>query len=143
MLLLMSMAYGVSTLGLSSLMVAPAVFAFGLVAFGFLGMGPVTIAVDSYGPVTDNAQSVYELSLIEQIPGIESELKREENFSVDFERAKYLLEANDGAGNAARDKDRRQIENDFPFSQVFHGYMLMRIAESAMVAGLGSPSFQD
>src|SRR6202041_723626 len=68
MLILMGAAYGLSTLGLAGLMVAPAVFAFGLVAFGFLGMGPVTIAVDSYGPVTDNAQSVYELSLIETIP---------------------------------------------------------------------------
>jgi len=86
-------------MGLSALMIAAPVFAFGLVAFGFLGMGPVTIAVDSYGPVTDNAQSVYELSLIEQIPGIESELKRDFNMNVDFERAKYLLEANDGAGN--------------------------------------------
>ena len=76
-LALMSIAYGVSTLGLESLMMAPAVFAFGLVAFGFLGMGPVTIAVDSYGPVTDNAQSVYELSTIEQIPGIEHELKQQ------------------------------------------------------------------
>ena len=81
------------------IMLAPAVFAFGLVAFGFLGMGPVTIAVDSYGPVTDNAQSVYELSLIETIPGIEAELKKDYNFDVKFERAKYLLEANDGAGN--------------------------------------------
>ncbi len=80
-------------------MLAPAVFAFGLVAFGFLGMGPVTIAVDSYGPVTDNAQSVYELSLIETIPGIEGELKKDYNFDVNFERAKHLLEANDGAGN--------------------------------------------
>jgi len=80
-------------------MLAPAVFAFGLVAFGFLGMGPVTIAVDSYGPVTDNAQSVYELSLIENVPGIEAELKKAYNFDVNFERAKYLLEANDGAGN--------------------------------------------
>ena len=80
-------------------MLAPAVFAFGLVAFGFLGMGPVTIAVDSYGPVTDNAQSVYELSTIEQIPGIEAELKRTYGFNVDFERAKENLEENDGAGN--------------------------------------------
>ena len=85
--------------GLGSVMLAAPVFAFGLVAFGFLGMGPVTIAVDSYGPVTDNAQSVYELSLIEQVPGIEGELKRDFNVSVNFERAKYLLEANDGAGN--------------------------------------------
>ena len=80
-------------------MLAPAVFAFGLVAFGFLGMGPVTIAVDSYGPVTDNAQSVYELSLIEQIPGIKEELKKDYNIDVNFERAKEMLEANDGAGN--------------------------------------------
>jgi len=75
------------------------VFAFGLVAFGFLGMGPVTIAVDSYGPVTDNAQSIYELSLIEQVPGIESQLKRDFGFAPDFERAKHFLEENDGAGN--------------------------------------------
>jgi K(+)-stimulated pyrophosphate-energized sodium pump len=80
-------------------MLAPAVFAFGLVAFGFLGMGPVTIAVDSYGPVTDNAQSVYELSLIEQVPGIKQELKKDYNIDVNFERAKEMLEANDGAGN--------------------------------------------
>ena len=86
-----------SSLGL--LMLAPAVFAFGLVAFGFLGMGPVTIAVDSYGPVTDNAQSVYELSLIEQVPNIKQELKKDYNIDVNFERAKEMLEANDGAGN--------------------------------------------
>jgi K(+)-stimulated pyrophosphate-energized sodium pump len=86
-------------MGLGELMVAPAVFAFGLVAFGFLGMGPVTIAVDSYGPVTDNAQSVYELSVIEQIPGIKEEIKRQHGFDVDFQRAKDLLEENDGAGN--------------------------------------------
>ena len=98
-LLLMSVAYGVSTLGMGALMLAPAVFAFGLVAFGFLGMGPVTIAVDSYGPVTDNAQSVYELSTIEQIPGIEQELKSTYGFDVNFERAKDNLEENDGAGN--------------------------------------------
>jgi K(+)-stimulated pyrophosphate-energized sodium pump len=78
---------------------AAPVFAFGLVAFGFLGMGPVTIAVDSYGPVTDNAQSVFELSVIELIPGIEEELRREGGFDVDFEKAKHLLEENDGAGN--------------------------------------------
>jgi K(+)-stimulated pyrophosphate-energized sodium pump len=89
----------VSTLGLMSLMHAPAVFAFGLVAFGFLGMGPVTIAVDSYGPVTDNAQSVFELSVIEQIPGIQQNLKKEYGFDVDFEKAKHMLEENDGAGN--------------------------------------------
>ena len=80
-------------------MLAPAVFAFGLVAFGFLGMGPVTIAVDSYGPVTDNAQSVYELSTIEQIPGIKADLKKNFGFDVDFEKAKHNLEENDGAGN--------------------------------------------
>ncbi len=99
MLLLMGAAYGLSTLGLAGLMVAPAVFAFGLVAFGFLGMGPVTIAVDSYGPVTDNAQSVYELSLIEDVPGIKAELKAKYGFDVNFERAKENLEENDGAGN--------------------------------------------
>jgi K(+)-stimulated pyrophosphate-energized sodium pump len=98
-LLLMSVAYGVSTLGLGTLMMAPAVFAFGLVAFGFLGMGPVTIAVDSYGPVTDNAQSVYELSTIEQIPGIEQEIRRDFGFDPKFEKAKEQLEENDGAGN--------------------------------------------
>jgi len=80
-------------------MLAPAVFAFGLVAFGFLGMGPVTIAVDSYGPVTDNAQSVYELSLIEQVPNIKAELKKDFNIDANFERSKDLLEENDGAGN--------------------------------------------
>src|SRR3954454_17196654 len=80
-------------------MLAPAVFAFGLVAFGFLGMGPVTIAVDSYGPVTDNAQSVFELSLIEAIPNIAGELKRDYQFDVNFDKAKHLLESNDGAGN--------------------------------------------
>jgi K(+)-stimulated pyrophosphate-energized sodium pump len=99
MVALMAIGYFVSTMGLGELMLAPAVFAFGLVAFGFLGMGPVTIAVDSYGPVTDNAQSVYELSLIEQIPNIESELKRDYNINANFDRAKHLLEANDGAGN--------------------------------------------
>ena len=97
--ILMAIAYNVSSLGLAALMVAPAVFAFGLVAFGFLGMGPVTIAVDSYGPVTDNAQSVYELSLIEQIPNIENEVKKDFGITVKFERAKHLLEENDGAGN--------------------------------------------
>ena len=99
MVALMSIAYFFSQMGLHALMIAEPVFAFGLVAFGFLGMGPVTIAVDSYGPVTDNAQSVYELSLIEQIPGIEGEIKRDFNLDVHFERAKELLEENDGAGN--------------------------------------------
>jgi K(+)-stimulated pyrophosphate-energized sodium pump len=99
MVLLMSISYLVSLQGLSGLMIAAPVFAFGLVAFGFLGMGPVTIAVDSYGPVTDNAQSVYELSLIETIPNIKQELKKDFNIDVNFERAKELLEENDGAGN--------------------------------------------
>jgi len=81
------------------LMVASAVFAFGLVAFGFLEMGTVTIAVDSYGPVTDNAQSVYELSLIESVPNVERDIKKEYGFDVNFDRAKHLLEENDGAGN--------------------------------------------
>ncbi len=98
---LMCIAYYISTLGVGTLMVhssAP-IFAFGLVAFGFLGMGPVTIAVDSYGPVTDNAQSVFELSVIEQIPGIQEEIKKNYDFQPDFESAKHLLEENDGAGN--------------------------------------------
>jgi K(+)-stimulated pyrophosphate-energized sodium pump len=101
MVVLMSIGYYFSNMGLAvaATMLAPAVFAFGLVAFGFLGMGPVTIAVDSYGPVTDNAQSVYELSLIENVPNVERELKKDFNMDVNFERAKYLLEANDGAGN--------------------------------------------
>jgi K(+)-stimulated pyrophosphate-energized sodium pump len=96
---LMGAAYGVSLAGLGSLMIAPAVFAFGLVAFGFLGMGPVTIAVDSYGPVTDNAQSVFELSTIETLPNIKQDIQKEFGFSPDFDRAKHHLEANDGAGN--------------------------------------------
>src|SRR5437899_3306838 len=99
MVSLMSIGYYVSTMGLRSLMIAAPVFAFGLIAFGFLGMGPVTIAVDSYGPVTDNAQSVYELSLIEQVPNVVAEIKRDFNMDVTFERAKDLLEENDGAGN--------------------------------------------
>ncbi|HKW50225.1 MAG TPA: sodium-translocating pyrophosphatase [Candidatus Eisenbacteria bacterium] len=98
-LALMALAYGVSTMGLGALMMAPAVFAFGLVAFGFLGMGPVTIAVDSYGPVTDNAQSVYELSTIETIPGIKEQVRSQFGFDVNFEKAKHNLEENDGAGN--------------------------------------------
>ncbi|MGE5361076.1 MAG: sodium-translocating pyrophosphatase [Bacteroidales bacterium] len=97
--LLMGTGYLVSTLGLDALMVASPVFAFGLVAFGFLGMGPVTIAVDSYGPVTDNAQSVFELSVIEQIPGIEEEIRRDFGFAVKFREAKDMLEEGDGAGN--------------------------------------------
>jgi K(+)-stimulated pyrophosphate-energized sodium pump len=98
-LALMTAAYSVSTYGMDGLMKAPAVFAFGLVAFGFLGMGPVTIAVDSYGPVTDNAQSVYELSVIETIPNIRKELKKDFGFDVNFDLAKHHLEENDGAGN--------------------------------------------
>jgi K(+)-stimulated pyrophosphate-energized sodium pump len=99
MLGLMAVGYLVSLKGLDHLMVAAPVFAFGLVAFGFLGMGPVTIAVDSYGPVTDNAQSIFELSLIEQVPDIHRELKKDYNFDVNFTHAKEMLEANDGAGN--------------------------------------------
>ncbi|MCX6630318.1 MAG: sodium-translocating pyrophosphatase, partial [Candidatus Solibacter sp.] len=102
MLLLMSIGYFMSTMmpvGAAAIMLAPAVFAFGLVAFGFLGMGPVTIAVDSYGPVTDNAQSVYELSTIETMPGIEADIQKTFGFKPDFEKAKENLEENDGAGN--------------------------------------------
>jgi K(+)-stimulated pyrophosphate-energized sodium pump len=98
---LMSIAYLVSASSpsMATLMLAPAVFSFGLVAFGFLGMGPVTIAVDSYGPVTDNAQSVFELSVIEGIPGIKEELRRDFGLTVAFDKAKDMLEENDGAGN--------------------------------------------
>ncbi|MEP7766110.1 sodium-translocating pyrophosphatase [Sanguibacter sp. 25GB23B1] len=96
---LMGGAFVMSEQGLDALMIAPAVFAFGLVAFGFLCMGPVTIAVDSYGPVTDNAQSVYELSLIEDVDGIEEELERDHGIDVQWDKAKQMLEENDGAGN--------------------------------------------
>ncbi|ABC84070.1 sodium-translocating pyrophosphatase [Anaeromyxobacter dehalogenans] len=101
---LMGAGYFISTLGgldvvNGGIMMAPAVFAFGLIAFGFLGMGPVTIAVDSYGPVTDNAQSVYELSLIENVPNVKAEVKKDFGFDLDFEKAKGYLEENDGAGN--------------------------------------------
>ncbi len=96
---LMFAAYYASGFGLSDLMIFPSIFAFGLVAFGMLGMGPVTIAVDSYGPVTDNAQSVYELSLIESLPDADKQIEKEFGFKPDFEKAKHYLEANDGAGN--------------------------------------------
>lgn len=98
-ILLMFVAYFASTFGLDAFMIYPSIFAFGLVAFGFLGMGPVTIAVDSYGPVTDNAQSIYELSLIENINGVDKEIEKDFGFKPDFEKAKHYLEANDGAGN--------------------------------------------
>jgi len=96
---LMFVAYYASGFGLSAIMIYPSIFAFGLVAFGMLGMGPVTIAVDSYGPVTDNAQSIYELSLIESIPKIGPQIQKEFGFKPDFKKAKHYLEANDGAGN--------------------------------------------
>ena len=96
---LMGIGYAISTSFPAGLMLAPATFAFGLVAFGFLGMGPVTIAVDSYGPVTDNAQSVYELSVIENVPNVKAEVKRDFGFDLSFDKAKHFLEENDGAGN--------------------------------------------
>jgi len=98
-LALMFTAYFFSGFGLAEIMIYPSIFAFGLVAFGMLGMGPVTIAVDSYGPVTDNAQSIYELSLIETIPNISKQIQKDFGFKPDFDKAKYYLEANDGAGN--------------------------------------------
>ena len=98
-LLLMFIAYYASGMGLEQIMIYPSIFAFGLVAFGFLGMGPVTIAVDSYGPVTDNAQSIYELSLIEAIPDVEKVIEKDFGFKPDFEKGKFYLESNDGAGN--------------------------------------------
>ncbi|WP_433933809.1 sodium-translocating pyrophosphatase [Sorangium cellulosum] len=99
LVVLMGTSYLIAAQGLDQLMMAESVFAFGLVAFGFLGMGPVTIAVDSYGPVTDNAQSVYELSLIESVPNVEAELKKDFGFTPNFDKAKHYLEENDGAGN--------------------------------------------
>ncbi len=96
---LMAVAYFASTYGLGEVMMYPSIFAFGLVAFGMLGMGPVTIAVDSYGPVTDNAQSIYELSLIEEVPNVKSEIEKDFGFTPDFEKSKHYLESNDGAGN--------------------------------------------
>jgi K(+)-stimulated pyrophosphate-energized sodium pump len=96
---LMYISYVTSFTALTDIMIYPSIFAFGLVAFGFLGMGPVTIAVDSYGPVTDNAQSIYELSLIEEIKDVDKEIEKDFGFKPDFEKAKYYLEANDGAGN--------------------------------------------
>jgi K(+)-stimulated pyrophosphate-energized sodium pump len=99
LLALMGTSYYFSLMGLESLMMAPSVFAFGLVAFGFLGMGPVTIAVDSYGPVTDNAQSVFELSQITEIEGAKEEIEKKHGYKIDFNKAKELLEENDGAGN--------------------------------------------
>jgi len=98
-LFLMFIAYFASTFGLGDFMIYPSIFAFGLVAFGMLGMGPVTIAVDSYGPVTDNAQSIYELSLIEEVKDIDKEIEKDFGFKPDFEKSKHYLEANDGAGN--------------------------------------------
>ncbi|HZZ38865.1 MAG TPA: sodium-translocating pyrophosphatase [Acidobacteriaceae bacterium] len=98
-IILMALGYGISTLGFANIILAAPMFAFGLVAFGFLGMGPVTIAVDSFGPVTDNAQSIYELSLIENEPGVREDVKKQFGVDVDFERAKRMLEAADGAGN--------------------------------------------
>ncbi len=98
--MLMFIAYYASTFGLDAFMIYPSIFAFGLVAFGMLGMGPVTIAVDSYGPVTDNAQSIYELSLIEENrEETIAEIEKDFGFTPDFEKSKYYLEANDGAGN--------------------------------------------
>jgi K(+)-stimulated pyrophosphate-energized sodium pump len=95
----MGIGYAISTAFPAGIMLAPATFAFGLVAFGFLGMGPVTIAVDSYGPVTDNAQSVYELSVIENVPNVKAEVKKDFGFDLSFDKAKHFLEENDGAGN--------------------------------------------
>src|SRR5262249_40214867 len=96
---LMFLAYWVSQQGLGSFMIYPEIFAFGLVAFGMLGMGPVTIAVDSYGPVTDNAQSVFELSQIESVPNVKADIQRDFGFAPNFEKGKHLLEENDSAGN--------------------------------------------
>ncbi len=122
-------------------MIAPAVFGFGLVAFGFLGMGPVTIAVDSYGPVTDNAQSIYELSLIEQVPNVKAELKRDFNIDVNFEQAKHFLEENDGAGNTFKATAKPVLIGTAVVgatTMIFAIIMLLtnRLADTAAIANL-------
>src|ERR1700690_1703320 len=143
MLSLMSVAFAVSTQGIGLLMVAPAVFAFGLVAFGFLGMGPVTIAVDSYGPVTDNAQSIYELSQIEARKGIKEEIKRDFGFDADFENAKYQLEKGDGAGNTFKATAKPVLIGTAVVgatTMVFGIIMLLqRMYEAQLASGLAGP----
>ncbi len=150
--ILMGIAYIFSIYGLGALMTAPAVFAFGLVAFGFLGMGPVTIAVDSYGPVTDNAQSVYELSLIEQVPGVEEEIAREHKISVNFERAKHLLEENDGAGNTFKATAKPVLIGTavvgattmiFSIIQVLRGNAVIAASEAGLTAAQGVANFYE
>src|SRR5258706_11573487 len=129
-----------SRLGMEELMHAPAVFAFGLVAFGFLGMGPVTIAVDSYGPVTDNAQSVYELSVIETLPGIEKEVKDEFKFDLNFERAKHLLEENDGAGNTFKATAKPVLIGTAVVGATTMIFSIITVL-SAKFGGMHSPAF--
>src|SRR5207302_3497078 len=122
--------------GLGALMVAPAVFAFGLVAFGFLGMGPVTIAVDSYGPVTDNAQSVFELSVIETIPNVKQALKRDHGIDVDFEAAKHLLEQNDSAGNTFKATAKPVLIGTAVVGATTMIFSIIVILEKTMVNGV-------
>lgn len=132
---LMTMAYGVSMFGLGSIMTAAPVFAFGLVAFGFLGMGPVTIAVDSYGPVTDNAQSIFELSVIETAPGIHDELERDFGFRPDFERAKHHLEENDGAGNTFKATAKPVLIGTAVVGATTLIFSIIQVLQAEMVAG--------
>src|SRR5208283_4225453 len=125
---------------------AAPIFAFGLVAFGFLGMGPVTIAVDSYGPVTDNAQSVYELSQIERRPGIKEEIKKDFGFDADFENAKYQLEKGDGAGNTFKATAKPVLIGTAVVgatTMVFGIIMLLqRMYEGQLLSGIAGP-FKD
>ena len=138
---LMTIAYGISTLGgFAEIMLAPAVFAFGLVAFGFLGMGPVTIAVDSYGPVTDNAQSVYELSLIERLPGINAEIEKDFGFKPSFDKSKGLLEENDGAGNTFKATAKPVLIGTAVVGSTTMIFSIIMILTEGLTTGLGNLS---
>ena len=139
-IILMTIAYGISTLGLASLMLAPAVFSFGLVAFGFLGMGPVTIAVDSYGPVTDNAQSVYELSLIESAKDIDKEIEKDFGFKPSFDKSKILLEENDGAGNTFKATAKPVLIGTAVVGSTTMIFSIIVILTEGLTAGLGNLS---
>ena len=135
--LLMGLAYVASLHIPEAVMIYPSVFAFGLVAFGFLGMGPVTIAVDSYGPVTDNAQSVYELSLIEDIPNVGEEIEKEYGFKPDFENAKKYLEENDGAGNTFKATSKPVLIGTAVVGATTMIFSLILVIKSILPQGVG------
>jgi K(+)-stimulated pyrophosphate-energized sodium pump len=148
-------AYVTSLHTLGDFMTYPEVFAFGLVAFGMLGMGPVTIAVDSYGPVADNAQSVFELSMIEAVPNIEAEIKKDFGFTPEFEKGKLLLEDNDGAGNTFKATAKPMLigtavvgattmifslilmlQQHFNTDPAWQSFAILRIVEPRIILGL-------